>query len=142
MGQQQLLLLVLGIVIVGLAVVVGIRAFEENSDKANQDAIVSDGIRIVNNAQAWGLKPAPYGGGAGSFTNLTFGQINYDTGTNSYYENSSGRFGLVVTAGTPGSFVLTACNDESGNKTTFTVTGFDESDIATDTEASTATCPS
>ena len=35
MGQQQLLLLVLGIVIVGLAVVVGIQAFGENQKKAN-----------------------------------------------------------------------------------------------------------
>jgi Tfp pilus assembly ATPase PilU len=35
MGQQQLLLLVLGIVIVGLAVVVGIQAFSENQKQAN-----------------------------------------------------------------------------------------------------------
>ena len=39
MGQQQLLLLVLGIVIVGLAVVVGIQAFSENQRKANADAM-------------------------------------------------------------------------------------------------------
>ena len=53
MGQQQLLLLVLGIVIVGLAVVVGIQAFGENQRKANNDALINDGIRIASDAQAW-----------------------------------------------------------------------------------------
>ncbi len=64
MGQQQLLLLVLGIVIVGLAVVVGIQAFGENQKKANSDALVNDAVRIASDAQAWKLKPAAFGGGA------------------------------------------------------------------------------
>ena len=62
MGQQQLLLLVLGIVIVGLAVVVGIQAFGENQTKANADAMVNDGVRIASDAQAWALKPQAFGG--------------------------------------------------------------------------------
>ena len=52
MGQQQLLLLVLGIVIVGLAVVVGIQAFSENQQKANLDAMINDGVRIASDLQA------------------------------------------------------------------------------------------
>ncbi|HEX9952181.1 MAG TPA: hypothetical protein VGB53_10460, partial [Rubricoccaceae bacterium] len=62
MGQQQLLLLVLGIVVVGLAVVVGIQAFGENQKKANADAITNDVIRIASDAQAWSLKPTAFGG--------------------------------------------------------------------------------
>ena len=62
MGQQQLLLLVLGIVIVGLAVVVGIQAFSENQKKANADALVMTGMRIASEAQAWLRKPAAFGG--------------------------------------------------------------------------------
>ena len=57
MGQQQLLLLVLGIVIVGLAVVVGIQAFSENQKKANADATVNDAIRIASEI-ASGLETA------------------------------------------------------------------------------------
>ena len=72
MGQQQLLLLVLGIVIVGLAVVVGIQAFGENQKKSNQDALVNDGVRFASDAQAWALKPAAFGGGSGAFTGLTW----------------------------------------------------------------------
>ena len=62
MGQQQLLLLVLGIVIVGLAVVVGIQAFSENQKKANADALVMTSMRIASDAQAWLRKPAAFGG--------------------------------------------------------------------------------
>ena len=64
MGQQQLLLLVLGIVIVGLAVVVGIQAFSENQKQSNADMMVNDAIRIASDAQAWKLKPSAFGGGA------------------------------------------------------------------------------
>lgn len=82
MGQQQLLLLVLGIVIVGLAVVVGIQAFSENQKQANADQMVNDAIRIASDAQAWKLKPSAFGGGA-SATNwdgLDFGQMGYAVG--------------------------------------------------------------
>src|SRR5690554_5459445 len=51
MGQQQLLLLVLGIVIVGLAVVVGIQAFGENQKKANSDAPANAGVRSAPTPQ-------------------------------------------------------------------------------------------
>ena len=63
MGQQQLLLLVLGIVIVGIAVVAGIQAFSEGKAKAAQDAAVSDAMRIISDVQAWKLKPGAFGGG-------------------------------------------------------------------------------
>ena len=62
MGQQQLLLLVLGIVIVGLAVVVGIQAFSENQKKANADALLLTAMRIATDAQAWLQKPEALGG--------------------------------------------------------------------------------
>ena len=65
MGQQQLLLLVLGIVIVGLAVVVGINAFGENQKRANADAMVNDGLRIASDIQAYALKPEQFGGSGG-----------------------------------------------------------------------------
>ncbi len=82
MGQQQLLLLVLGIVIVGLAVVVGIQAFSENQKQANADMMVNDAIRIASDAQAWKLKPGAFGGGASAtnWTGLNFGQLGYTEG--------------------------------------------------------------
>lgn len=66
MGQQQLLLLVLGMVIVGIAVVAGIQAFSEGKAKADRDAAVSDAMRLISDVQAWKLKPTAFGGGGGT----------------------------------------------------------------------------
>ncbi len=76
MGQQQLLLLVLGIVIVGLAVVAGINAFQENQLKSNKDALVNEAVRIATDIQAWKLKPAAFGGGGGSFDGFNWAKIS------------------------------------------------------------------
>ena len=86
MGQQQLLLLVLGIVIVGLAVVVGIQAFGENQKKSNQDAMVNDGIRIASDAQAWALKPEAFGGGEGKFDRPDLRTLGYAEDTTGLLE--------------------------------------------------------
>ena len=82
MGQQQLLLLVLGIVIVGLAVVAGINAFESNQEKSAEDAMVQEAFRIATDAKAWYRKPEAFGGGGGdsdgnvSLSDFTFDKIN------------------------------------------------------------------
>lgn len=108
MGQQQLLLLVLGIVIVGLAVVVGIQAFSENQKQANADQMVNDAIRIASDAQAWKLKPGAFGGGASAanWTGLNFGQIGYTEGDQGLhpgtaaeadqYENLNGVYDIAL----------------------------------------------
>jgi hypothetical protein len=104
MGQQQLLLLVLGIVIVGLAVVVGIQAFGENQKKANTDALVNDGVRIASDAQAWVLKPAAFGGGNGAPAGLNtdgFEKLGYrviGTGNDAKYGNLNGEFTMAADA--------------------------------------------
>ena len=41
MGQQQLLLIVLGVIVVGIAVVVGINLFNANSISSDRDGVVS-----------------------------------------------------------------------------------------------------
>ena len=84
MGQQQLLLLVLGIVIVGIAVVAGIQAFAEGKAKAEQDAAVSDAMRIISDVQAWKLKPTAFGGGSeGDWTGVTFKALGYPVDSDS-----------------------------------------------------------
>jgi len=62
MGQQQLLLLVLATVIVGLATVAGIQAFNEGQTQATRDALVQRGIEIGNDMLAAHEKPSQFGG--------------------------------------------------------------------------------
>ena len=62
MGQQQLLLLVLSTVIVGLATVAGIQAFSENQEQATEDALVQRAINIGNDILTAHNEPSQFGG--------------------------------------------------------------------------------
>jgi hypothetical protein len=91
MGQQQLLLLVLGIVIVGIAVVAGIQAFSEGKDKADRDAMVTDAMRVISDIQAWKLKPAAFGGGAEAigFSGVNLNQLALPDSSGHYYTSGA-----------------------------------------------------
>ena len=145
MGQQQLLLLVLGIVIVGLAaVVVGIQAFGENQKKANADALTNDGVRIASDAQAWKLKPAAFGGGANDdpndFADVTFQQLGYTLGGNNCaaaeYGNLNGCFSMTKSAD---NVVITGKSATNKNQVVVTVTGTGPDNITTDVSSLAAT---
>jgi len=71
MGQQQLLLIVLGVIIVGIAIVVGINLFSASSLEANRDAVVSDNMNLAALAQQFYKKPTELGGGNNTFTGFT-----------------------------------------------------------------------
>ena len=71
MGQQQLLLIVLGVIVVGIAVVVGINLFNANAESSTQDSIVSQGTNLGAMAQQYYKKPIAMGGGGNSFTPAT-----------------------------------------------------------------------
>lgn len=125
MGQQQLILLVLATVIVGLATVVGIRAFNENTDKSNVDAMMQDAVRIASDAQAALQKPTSFGGVA-SFNDVTLGGLGYPTASGTY-SNVNGDFSIttadagVVITGTGGE------NDE--NQVVVAVCGMSDADV-------------
>lgn len=70
MGQQQLLLLILAAVIVGVAITLGINMFAQNSAQANQEAVMQDVLTIASRAQAWYRRPVQMGGGGRTFDGL------------------------------------------------------------------------
>jgi len=90
MGQQQLLLIVLGTIIVGVAVVVGINMFSQGAVNAERDALVQDVNTIGANAAAYWRKPVEMGGGGRDFTGLTLDKLGADA------SNANGAFVLAV----------------------------------------------
>jgi hypothetical protein len=100
MGQQQLLLLVLGTVIVGVAIVVGINVFQSGAVQANQDAVVQDCLTIAGKAMNWAKTPQLMGGGldpatgTADFSNLNFGSINYTQSATMDFSNANGSITL------------------------------------------------
>ncbi|GAB5408827.1 MAG: hypothetical protein BalsKO_11920 [Balneolaceae bacterium] len=110
MGQQQLLLVILVTIIVGIATVVAINTFSSSADSANLDAVRNDIASIAASAQGYYIKPTMLGGGGNSFAAVTFNNIAFaaDTvdaaGTNAF--NANGRY--VISAQAAGSFTVTA----------------------------------
>ena len=138
MGQQQLLLLVLGIVIVGIAILVGINAYSENSVKTNWDSLLQDALRIANDAQSWKAKPELFGGSDDAtkddeddFVGANFLQLAYAptlvSGTGGIcYQNVNGLYKL--TAATTG-LTIEGQNASNQNQVTIEVTGNLEDDV-------------
>ena len=74
MGQQQLLLIVLGVILVGVAVVLGIQYFGVGAEEGAKDELTSHNMIIGSNAQEWFKKPHAMGGGDGTFVGFTDNQ--------------------------------------------------------------------
>ena len=111
MGQQQLLLLVLGAIIVGLAIVVGINLFGEGAVKANEDSARQDLLTMMARAEEWFRKPVILGGGGKDFTTLNgFEDIGFDT-TGTGYANENGTY--TLTPGASPSIAVQLAEDES-----------------------------
>lgn len=102
MGQQQLLLVILVTIIVGIATVVAINTFSEAAEGANVDAVRQDLVQIAASAQAYHMRPAMMGGGGQAFTDITFNDISFGadslTNTDMTAHNSNGTYALTVAA--------------------------------------------
>jgi Tfp pilus assembly protein PilE len=90
MGQQQLLLIVLGVIIVGIAIVVGINLFNAHSVSANRDAVASDLNNLGALARQYYNKPHAMGGGSNSFT-------GWDITTTGLSSTANGSYTATVT---------------------------------------------
>jgi len=100
MGQQQLLLLILSAVIVGVAIVMGINMFAENAAQANQDAVMQDVLTLASRAQAWYRRPVELGGGGRTYVGMTLIDLNFDTpNDNGTYALSGGTATAVTVTG-------------------------------------------
>ncbi len=67
MGQQQLLLIILGVIIVGIAIAVGLSLFSAQSVQSNRDAIINDLNNLAAQAYQYMIRPSSMGGGQGSY---------------------------------------------------------------------------
>lgn len=99
MGQQQLLLIVLGVIIVGIAVVVGINLFNANATNANRDAVVSDLNNLGAMAQQFYKKPISMGGGGNLFTGWTVPVSLANNANGAYVENVAAQLVTIVGTG-------------------------------------------
>ena len=116
MGQNQILMLILSVIIVGVAVAVGINQFGENALIANRDAIASDCQRLVSTSQQWYRKPVSLGGGGNTFTGLTLSELAIDP------TNENGSYTLTVDSATQITVVGTGIENSPATSAPLTVT--------------------
>jgi len=98
MGQQQLLLIILGVIVVGIAVAVGITMFTDNAVSANRDAVTNDLVNLAARAQQFYRRPTALGGGGNSFVGLTADASGLRKLTNRS-SNANGAY-TITSAGT------------------------------------------
>jgi hypothetical protein len=67
MGQQQLLLIILGVIIVGIAIAVGLSLFSAQSIQANKDAMINDINNIAAYCYQYRIRPVSMGGGGQNY---------------------------------------------------------------------------
>jgi len=106
MGQQQLLLIILGVIIVGIAVAVGITMFQDNAVDQNRSAVIADLTTLSAKAQQYYAKPVSLGGGGNSFVGLTADATGVGIlASPAFTSNANGAY-TVKTAGTATTVVL------------------------------------
>ncbi len=99
MGQQQLLLIVLGVIIVGIAIVVGINLFNANAIASNKDAVASDLQNLAAMAHQYYNKPVSMGGGGNSYVNFAM-PTGLSSTANGTYTNTAGTSSQITFTGT------------------------------------------
>ena len=132
MGTQQILLIVLSVIIVGIAVAVGITMFNAQATNSNRSAIVADMNNLAASALAFYKTPETHGGAgniSGWGTSPTVGRIGtwlgYDwdgtscsTGNGTYTITLSGDIVTIVGVGTS-----TGNTGSTNVQATMTITG-------------------
>lgn len=118
MGQQQLLLIVLSVIIVGVAIAVGVTQFRSSAVDSNRQALIADMVNLAAKAQRYYRTPAQLGGGGQSFVGFALSSIESS--------NANGTYTATVTNDSTMSIV--GIGTETGNdganevKATVTVT--------------------
>ncbi len=84
MGQQQLLLIVLGIIIVGIAIAVGVTMFQSSAVDTNRQSVISDMANLAAKAQRFYRTPTQLGGGAQDFNGFRLGTLDCENANGSY----------------------------------------------------------
>jgi hypothetical protein len=103
MGQQQLLLLVMGVILVGIAVIAGFNAAAASYKQSIADTLVDRNLAIASHAVFWKTKLDPFNGGDASYTGLAaegLGRLALEDSTETGY--------FRITRATPNELEITA----------------------------------
>lgn len=96
MGQQQLLFILLGILVVGVAVFVGINYFRANAIEAKRNNVTNELVNLASLAQQFYLKPSALGGGSRSFVGWSIPPSLVITANGSYLIETINKTNVII----------------------------------------------
>ena len=99
MGQQQLLLIVLGVILVGIAVAFGINLFRANAVDAKRNNVIEECVNLASMAQQYYMRPAAFGGGGRSFENWKVPTQLSSTENGSFKAETEGENVIIIGTG-------------------------------------------
>jgi hypothetical protein len=126
MGQQQILLIILGLIIVAIAIAVGITQSSAHSTQANEDGITTSLVSIAADAFQYKIRPGTLGGGSGSYFGYQVPRQLVKDDNGMYAVSVAGNTSHISFSGTSEintAWVATLTEDDSG-KTTLTFNGW------------------
>lgn len=114
MGTQQILLIVLSVIIVGIAVAVGITMFNTQAQGANRQALIADANNYAAQMIAYYKTPKSHGGGGRSFeTSMDTLEIWIGFTSAGVYSNDNGSYALTRTDAS--TITIVGTGNETGN---------------------------
>jgi hypothetical protein len=98
-GQQQLLLIILGVIIIGLAIAVSIALFRAHSIDEKRNLLINEGASLAHMAMGYYKKPAVLGGGGRSFIGWTIPGDMAVTATGNYTSTAYNDSVVIIGTG-------------------------------------------
>ena len=105
MGQQQLLMIVLAIIIVGIAIAISVQLFRANAVEAKRDVLIEETSSLAAMAIQYFKKPAEMGGGGKSFIGWTIPNQMIQTVNGNFMTSTISQNQVIITG--TGSEVVT-----------------------------------
>ncbi len=125
-GQQQLLLLILGILLVGIALAAGIAHLGANNIRANEDGLSNSLAAIASDALRYRNTPASDRGGNRSFRNYVIPADRHqdDYGDYSVADTLHGQTIIIIGRSSFDTSWIAACLEDSAGHLSFRFDGW------------------
>ncbi len=88
MGTAQLLYITLGVIVTGLAIVVGMEMVSAYNQETNREQLINHSVQILTKAEEYYKKPVDLGGGGGTYEGFDLSE--------SMLENDYGLFRIRI----------------------------------------------
>jgi hypothetical protein len=124
MGQQQLILILLAIMVVGVAIAAGLGLFSSNAAEQNKLAIINDLNNLRVMAYKFRIRPATMAGGAGTYVGFAM-PSKFMSNENAAYSMAieANEITIVATSYANPTNKITTIIDSKGKISTWTYSG-------------------